>query len=501
MYYKKVWIIILIIVIMGGLFPSVLIAKADEDEGGTGDIPGREYTFQDAPFPGRYSYFTQSVWNTFINKADELNHTVIYRIVGFITWYEDGSAETIWEDRPMYFSTDGTTIDEYNIIEDERETTDWKTYHWQHGIYFTDEEHVNLANWGGYNILVPNNYYDNVIYREDWVNNYKYNPNMKAPIDGNYIIEEYYRADLDYDPYQEMPPRYNADPDLNLGMYFIRPSWGEYYNIPYELKTYRDYIEIELQVPREYMPSEGLKETLFDVIGGEQFVRPNIAIQLYSSNTGKIHGSKIAGRNGLWILPNDIKFVKGFYDGSYMYGARFVAKVPIDQQYPPDGGGSTITAMLYVYNSNNSDDIVDYNWRLPEYDTWVKYSYTRGTVDADGDGFDDRTGHPIYQPPNPEDTIKEDKPNRDDYDDGIIGTISFYFDSFIYYIKLPFVFVADLLRSILDWITETVDSWIDDFSLLMARLFSFLPSEILVMLALGFATLMIITIIRAIRGS
>lgn len=500
MYYKKVWVIILIIVVVSSLFPSILIASA-EDEGEIGDIPGREYTFENAPFPGNYDKFTENVWNTFINKADDLGHTVIYRIKGFITWFEDGTAETRWEDRPIYFSTDGTTIDEYNIIEDERETTDWKTYHWEHGIYFIDDENVNLANWGGYNKLDPYSSYDNVIYREEIVINYKYNPNMKAPIDGNFIIEEYYRADLDYDPYQEMPPKYNADPDLNLGMYFIRPSWGEYYNIPYELKTYRDYIEIELQVPREYMPNEGLKETLFEVIGSEQFVKPNIAIQLYSSNTGKIHGSKIAGRNGLWILPNDIKFVKGFYDGSYMYGARFTAKVPIDQQYPPDGGGSTITAMLYVYNSNNSDDIVDYNWRLPEYDTWVKYSYTRGTVDADGDGYDDRTGHPIYQPSKPEDIIKDDKPNREDYDDGIIGTISFYFDSLIYYIKLPFVFVADLLRSILDWINNTIDSWIDDFSLLMARLFSFLPSEVLMLLALGFATLMIITIIKAIRGS
>ena len=36
MYYKKVWTIILIIVIMGGLFPSVLIANADEGDGGGG---------------------------------------------------------------------------------------------------------------------------------------------------------------------------------------------------------------------------------------------------------------------------------------------------------------------------------------------------------------------------------------------------------------------------------------------------------------------------------
>ena len=48
---------------MGGLFPSVLIANADEgdggggaggipEEGGDGDIPDREYSLQNAPFPG-----------------------------------------------------------------------------------------------------------------------------------------------------------------------------------------------------------------------------------------------------------------------------------------------------------------------------------------------------------------------------------------------------------------------------------------------------------------
>ncbi len=486
MYYKKVWVIILIIVVVSTLFPSILIARA-EDEGENGDLPGREYSFENAPFPGNYGSINESTWQTFINRAESLGHKLIKKLVEYTFIHDDNTSETFWVQNPIFYTTDGTDIEEYL---DTRILSDGRQYY-AYSIRYIDSEKINILDNHG-------------LYGEGSDKSIGGRSSIKGKnqhiINTSYTADTWYRADLVDDPYQDMPPMYNADPSKGYGMYFVKPSWGEWINIPHKLGTYRDYIEIELQVPRIYVHDGWETDELFERIGDEQFVRPNLAIQLYSSNVKKIYGQKVTGRNGLWILPNDIKFIEGYMDGSYMYAAKFKAKVPIDHAMPDDGGGSTIIANLYIYQSKNSDDYLDYNWRLPEYDTWVKYLTYLGTVDEDGDGFDDRTGLPINQP-KPGDSIKDDKPNKEDYTDDIFGTIAYYFDTFIWYIKQPFVFIADLIGNIINWISTTIDSWIDGFTSIFTKLFSFLPAEVILMLALGFATMMIITIIRAIRGS
>jgi len=485
--YKKVWIYILIIVVVSSLFPSILIAKADEGEGDNGDLPGREYSFEKAPFPGTYLQFTESAWQAFINKAEEYNHTTIYKFNKITIIKEDGKIVREQGGDPLFFSSNGTDIEDVLI-----ENWNGENQSFNYQIKYKEGANPNIITrngLGGY-------YQDKSI-----INNYSSGTSSNYFLGGEYDVTPWYRADISNDPYQDMPPMYNADPSKGYGMYFVKPSWGEWINIPHKLGTYRDYIEIELQVPRLYVHDDWSTDEVFERIGDEQFVKPNLAIQLYSSNVKKIYGTNVPGRNGIWILPSDIKFIEGYMDGSYMYSAKFRARIPIDHAKPADGGGSTITANLYLYKSNHSEDILDYNWRMPEYDTWVKYLTYMGTVDADGDGFDDRTGYPIDDGRKPVDTIKDDKPNKEDYEDNILGTISFYFDSFIWYIKQPFVFIADLIGNIIDWISTTIDSWIDSFTSIFTRLFSFLPAEVILMLALGFATMMIITIIRAIRGS
>ena len=58
--HKKVWVYILIILVVSSLFPSILIAKAEEEEGGTGNIPDLEFSLQDAPFPGKYGKINET---------------------------------------------------------------------------------------------------------------------------------------------------------------------------------------------------------------------------------------------------------------------------------------------------------------------------------------------------------------------------------------------------------------------------------------------------------
>ena len=131
--------------------------------------------------------------------------------------------------------------------------------------------------------------------------------------------------------------------------------------------------------------------------------------------------------------------------------------------------GSKLNCSRFIYMRQNQEN---YSIMIPEARTWTKYHIFYGIVDSDGDGLDDRTGQPVNEP-KPGENIKDDKPNKDDYDDGILGTISYYFDTFIWYIKQPFVFIADLISNIINWISSTIDGWIDGFTSILQRYLAF----------------------------
>ena len=489
MYYKKVWIIILIIVIMGGLFPSVLIANADEGDGGGGaggipveggDIPDREYSLQDAPFPGTYGKITETAWQDFIERADSLGHTQIKKFISLKVGNENQEDIRVAYE-PVFYSTD-----EYDtIIEDVFTGSQGsKWYYFSYIIKYINEDEMNILNsWQG--LSVQNNIWS---LSTGWVD---------PPTYWSYETSTWYNAEVINDQYQNKPDQYNIDPTRGWGMYFLRPKFGEWINIPTKTYSHKDTIEIEIQVPHLY-ESNGVTYEMFKITEGlEKGIIPNFAIRLYSNNVKKIEGSQVVGRDGTWILPYNIKFIEGYMDGTYIHGAKFRATVPMEHSKNANWEASLIVADLFIYEVEYQEN---YSIMIPEARTWTKYHIFYGIVDSDGDGLDDRTGQPVNEP-KPGETIKDDKPNKDDYDDGILGTISYYFDTFIWYIKQPFVFIADLISNIINWISSTIDGWIDGFTSIFTTLFSFLPAEVILMLALGFATMMIITIIRAIRGS
>lgn len=500
MYYKKVWIIILIIVIMGSLFPSVLIAKADEGDGGGGaggipveggdnDIPDREYSLQDAPFPGTYGKITEESWQSFINHADELGHTEIRKVTGYIVYFTNGTTDENYYSNPIYYSTNGNDlIDEFSTRQ-----WSWGTYSVIYKLTYEDLNNKNVLNFNeGHN--GPNS---NTIIGFDKGYGVDENNEPLEPYKVEHTYEIWYNAEVINDEFQNKPEQYNIDPTRGWGMYFLKPKFGEWINIPTKTYSHRDTIEIEIQVPHLY-ESNNWNYELFKITKGiEKGVIPNFAIRLYSNNVKKIEGSQVVGRDGTWILPYNIKFIEGYMDGTYMHGAKFIATVPMEHAKNANWETSLIVADLFIHEEPFEEN---YSIRIPEARTWTKYHIFYGIVDSDGDGFDDRTGEPINQP-KPEDIIKDDKPNKDDYDEGILGTISYYFDTFIWYIKQPFVFIANLIGNIINWISTTIDGWIDGFTSIFTKLFSFLPAEVILMLALGFGTMMIITIIRAIRGS
>ncbi len=512
MYYKKVWVIILIIVVVSSLFPSILV-YANEGDGGGGaggipveggedgpdtDIPDIEYSLQNAPFPGKYGKINEGNWQEFIDRAEQLGHTKIKRFIGYTRVFED---ESYNDYRDMnwitFYSTADTSdtdisvhlimhpdtgkFDAFQIRYNNNESANILTSYGL-GSAFGDSEKTKglLATITGGEVVNWNPY--EVIY----------------PIDGYINSEIWYSAEAVNDPYQDKPPRYNIDPSRGWGMSFLKPKFGEWINIPTKTYSHKDTIEIEIQVPHLYPINEDYNYTMFNVSEGVGNIPvPNFGIRLYSNNVKKIEGSQVVGRDGIWILPYQVKYVEGYMDGTYMHGARFIATVPMEHAKNKNWVTSTIVADLFIHKEPFHED---YSVKIPEAKTWTKYTIFYGIVDTDGDGLDDRTGEPINKP-KPADSLKDDKPNKEDYPDDIFGTIAYYFDTFIWYIKQPFVFIADLIGNIINWISTTIDNWIDSFASIFTRLFSFLPAEVILMLALGFATLMIITIIRAIRGS
>ena len=509
MYHKKVWIIILIIVV-ASLFPSVLYANADEGDGGGGAggipveggdvIPDREYSLKNAPIPGAFQDLEPYIWQAFLDRADDLGHTIIKRLIVWDLVRANGDVDSNWISIPIFYTTDGLdVIDELEV----KYTSDGKKYSYVYDIKYADSNKVNILRNG---IVETSGSIGGISTGYSLVGD-----GGRIPVSASYDADTYYRADVIDDPYQDNPEKYNIDPTRGLGMWFVEPENNSFVNVTNRNGQKRGTIEIDIQIPQEYIGSQGLVEKLYEVSGHtEKSVIPNFAIRLTSSNVKKIYGLQVVGKPGDWILSKDIKFIKGYMDGSYMHGALFRASVPIDYAMPADEGSSLIVADLYIYDSNNSDS--KYNVMIPEARTWVRYYTYLGIIDEDGDGLDDRTGKPYTQviigvpgqpgqSGQPGQTVKPDKPNKDDYDDGILGTISYYFDTFIWYIKQPFVFIADLISNIINWISTTIDGWIDGFTSIFTKLFSFLPAEVILMLALGFSTMMIITIIRAIRGS
>lgn len=499
MQQTKIWIIILVIVVLGGLFPPILSYAEGDGGGGAGgipvddgpptDIPDLEYSFENAPYPGNYGKITESSWQDFLNRAESLGHTEIKRYEYMDIYLADDTFERRTAYGPIFYSTNGTDMEEIIDIEHSTDTL----YYYTFVLRYKNDENINILNYNRGHETSRNTGSQGQI---TWVHGGGYKHPTKHYIGADFYTSTYYRADIT-EKYQEKPNQYNADPTRGYGMYFLKPAYGEWVNIPHALGVYRDYVEIEIQVPQKYEWQEGYDDNLFYYGDNELSIRPNFAIQLHYENVRKIHGAQVAGRDGTWILPHEIKLKQAYYSNTYPHTATFTAKVPIDHSANFPSMESIITADLYIYDSYNSH--YNYSVNLPEYHTWTRYLTYLGTVDADGDGYDDRTGHPVNQS-KPVDDRKADKPNRDDYPDTILGSLEFYWDTMIYYIKMPFIFIGDAFKSIIDWINTSILGFIDSFIAIFERLFSFLPYEVVGLLGVGFMVLMIITVVKAIRG-
>lgn len=107
----------------------------------------------------------------------------------------------------------------------------------------------------------------------------------------------------------------------------------------------------------------------------------------------------------------------------------------------------------------------------------------QAVVDADNDGFDDNTGKGVGTPydDNGNHTVAgetvEDEPNRSDYDDGILGLVEYIGDLIVYWIKAPFVSIANGFTILINSANSCFE-WFGNFGNFFNNFFSFLPSPV-----------------------
>ena len=108
-----------------------------------------------------------------------------------------------------------------------------------------------------------------------------------------------------------------------------------------------------------------------------------------------------------------------------------------------------------VYSSNFTDKCINKYFSLKGYEFLSTTYSCEGSIDFikvtddDGDGFDDITGQGVgtKYDENGNHTVAgetvEDEPNRSNYDDGILGLVEYIGDLIVYWIKAPFISIAN----------------------------------------------------------
>lgn len=123
-------------------------------------------------------------------------------------------------------------------------------------------------------------------------------------------------------------------------------------------------------------------------------------------------------------------------------------------------------------------------------------------IDEDGDGIDDNTGETgnwHYDNDVPGYSDGQNPPDPGNYDPGILGQIRYLIDTIGYWIMTPFRLLSEGLTYVLEQVNSVL-GWASNFSIMIGSLFSFLPTQIVSLISLSFVAIIVITLIKAVRG-
>lgn len=142
-----------------------------------------------------------------------------------------------------------------------------------------------------------------------------------------------------------------------------------------------------------------------------------------------------------------------------------------------------------VYSSDFVDKCLEKPFSLKGYE-FSSTTYSCSSVidfvkvtDENGDGFDDVTGQAVgtKYDENGNHTVAgqtvEDEPNRSDYDDGILGLVEYIGDLIVYWIKAPFVSIANGFTVMINSANSCFE-WFSNFGDFFNNFFNFLPAPI-----------------------
>lgn len=226
-----------------------------------------------------------------------------------------------------------------------------------------------------------------------------------------------------------------------------------------------------------------------------------------------------------FLLPRD-----GFVDNSFLFTYWVEYRIPwTDPSASPgditlnfDGDGKADTMKVESSNYDIVNEVLigtvkmsvghEYGQNIvrafigsqvaPLYQASVRTTRLEGFVDIDNDGLDDRTERPDSNTEQPWDSTNYNpggQPTSGDYGVDLLGRVQYGFDTIFYWLTTPFRLVADGFTSIIKTIEESF-GWATNFSVMITGLFGFLPGPVVSLLGLAFVTIIIVAVIKVVRG-
>lgn len=126
-------------------------------------------------------------------------------------------------------------------------------------------------------------------------------------------------------------------------------------------------------------------------------------------------------------------------------------------------------------------------------------SFNINFVDMDDDGIDDLTGSGGGSSFG-QGASNEGKPDKSDYDDDILGNLAYYWDSFLFYVTMPFELLGKALVTLYKYVNDGF-TWVGNFSDFINTIFGFLPADVRGLIVVVFSVMILVTVINMFKGA
>lgn len=268
------------------------------------------------------------------------------------------------------------------------------------------------------------------------------------------------------------------------------------YNTDSPLNGYGLDLTIGFNIPCDYSGLDGV------IFGKNSIIKDELIEKIKNTSVVLWNGKKLN-------IPKN-KISMHFYEPTPYENATTKEKYgyyQLSNKDPYDlwkNGDGRLRGTIIVHTGNvpqeNGDITIEYKSSfidscVSEYFSFKGYKFSssvyscsqnivqQAVVDNNNDGVDDNTGLHIGSKydNNGNHTVTgqtvDDEPNRSDYDDGILGLVEYIGDLIVYWIKAPFISIANGFTILINSANSCFE-WFGNFGDFFNNFFSFLPSPI-----------------------